>query len=248
MAFRNVESLAKDLSKTKAVSDIVWSKKEKWRRTLGWAKEWQKQQMGMTVVKVEHTLSSLRTSLEGTKGKLEEVFSEDYSEFTRYIYTPEHLCILGSDEKVPGYRTRYDPRFVGQLSASTSRLPPVLPHQTERGEFEERHYAVWAVYAVRSVPSVSFEFRKDNKKKEAASGWIEANRDLLKAVNNAHRCIVPGEYSRVLAAEIRMAKGLRIGPLFRSSCGAAIHEKISGQFASCLHRNSKDYRLCQEAT
>jgi hypothetical protein len=164
-----VESLAKDLSNTKAVSDMGWSKKERWRRTLGLAKDWQKQQKGMIVVKVEQTLSSLRKSLEGTRGKLEEVFGGDYSEFTRYNSTPEHLCILGKDGKVLGYRIRYVPSFVGQLSSSTSRLPPVPSHQTEKGEFEERHYAVWADYGLRCVPFLSMEFRTDNKKKEAAS-------------------------------------------------------------------------------
>jgi hypothetical protein len=34
-----------------------------------------------------------------------------------------------------------------------------------------------------------------------------------------------------------MEKELGIGPLFRSWFGAAIHEKMSGRFASCLHRD-----------
>ncbi len=90
---------------------------------------------------------------------------------------------------------------------------------------------------------MSLEFRKDNKKKEAASWWIEASRDLLNAVRNAHRCIVPGEYGRVRATGKRIEKELGIGPLFSSWLGDAIHEKMSGQFASCLHRDSKDYWL-----
>ncbi len=67
--------------------------------------------------------------------------------------------------------------------------------------------------------------------------------NLLKAVSNAQRCIVPGEYGRVLAAGKRMEKELGIGPLFRSWFRAANQEKMSGQFASCLHRDSKDYGL-----
>jgi hypothetical protein len=243
MAYRNVESLAKDLFNTKAVSDIGWSKKEKWRRTLGLAKDWQKQQQGMTVVKVEHTLTSLKKSLEGTRGKLEKVFGGDYLEFTKYDSKPEHLCILGKDGRVLGYRVRYDPSFVSQLSSSTSRLPPIPAHLTRRGEFEERHYAVWADYALRSVPFVSLDFRNDNKRREAATQWIEANKDLLNAVNNAHRCIVPGEYSRVVSAGKRLGRELGIGPLFRSWFGAAIHDKMSGKFASSLHRDFKDYGL-----
>jgi hypothetical protein len=42
-AYKNVESLAKDLSNTKAVLDIGWSNNEKRRKTLGCAKVWQKQ-------------------------------------------------------------------------------------------------------------------------------------------------------------------------------------------------------------
>ncbi len=73
---------------------------------------------------------------------MEKVIGDDYLEFTKYDSKPEHLCILGKAGRVLGYRVRYDPSFVSQLSSSTSHLPPVPAHLTRRGEFEERHYAV----------------------------------------------------------------------------------------------------------
>ncbi len=44
------------------------------------------------------------------------------------------------------------------------------------------------------------EFRIYNKKKVAASRFIKANRNLPKAVNNAHRCIFPGVNRKVPTA------------------------------------------------
>ncbi len=155
-------------------------------------------------------------------------------EFTKYDSKPKHLCILGKEGRVLVYRVRYDPSYVSQLSSSISRLYPVHANQTRRGEFEESHCAVWADYSLRSVPFVSLEFRKDNKRREAATKWIEANKDLLSALNNADRCIVPGKYSRVVFAEKRLGRKLGIGPLFRTWFGAAIHDKMSGRFASSL--------------
>jgi hypothetical protein len=60
------------------------------------------------------------------------------------------------------------------------------------------------------------EFRRDIRKHEIASRWIKANRDLLRAVNNAHICIVLGEYGRVLAARKIRKKVLGLCPIFRS--------------------------------
>jgi hypothetical protein len=40
-----------------------------------------------------------------------------------------------------------------------------------------------------------------------------------------------------------MENELRIGPLLSSWFRAAIHKNMSGQFASCLHRDIKDYGL-----
>ncbi len=100
MAYRSVESLAKDLLNTKAVHDMGWSKKERWRRMLRLSEDWQKQQNGMKWVKVKDTMVSLQKSLEKTRGRLEEVFRGDYSNFTRYVSMPEHSCILGNDGKV----------------------------------------------------------------------------------------------------------------------------------------------------
>ncbi len=72
--------------------------------------------------------------------------------FTKYNSMPKYLCILEKHGKVLGYKIRYNPSFVGQFASSTSRLLPVFLHLTKRGAFEERHYAVLADYALRSVP------------------------------------------------------------------------------------------------
>jgi hypothetical protein len=48
----------------------------------------------------------------------------------------------------------------------------------------------------------------------------------------------------VLAARKILEKGLGIGLLFRTLLVAATNEKISGQLASGLHRNTKYNRLC----
>jgi hypothetical protein len=124
---------------------------------------------------------------------LEEVFSGDYSGITKYNFMAKHLCLLGKEGKVLGYRIRCHPSYVSELASSTLHLHPVPPDQKNRGEFDERHYVVWANYPLRSVLLSSVEFRRDNHKEETASWCIESNRDLLKAVNNAHICIVPGE-------------------------------------------------------
>jgi hypothetical protein len=54
----------------------------------------------MNKVKVKHTMASLKMSLKKTSRKLEKVFGGNYSNFTWYASTPEHLCILGKDSKV----------------------------------------------------------------------------------------------------------------------------------------------------
>ncbi len=112
MAYGTVESLAKDLLNTKAVNDMGWSKKDRWRRTLGMAEEWQKQQKGMNVIKAKNTMASLKKSQEKTRERLEEVFGGDYSNFTLYAPTPEHLCTLGNDGKVFGHRVRSNVNFL----------------------------------------------------------------------------------------------------------------------------------------
>jgi hypothetical protein len=243
MACRSVEHLAKDLFNTKAIYDKGWSKKERWRRTLGLAEDWQEQQNGMKVVKVKNTMASLKKSLVGTRGKLEKVFGGDYSKFTKYASTLKHLCILGSDGKVLGYMVRYNASFLSELAASSAQLPPIPLSKTSRGEFEEKHYVVWADYAVKLVPFISLEFKRDEKKNGAASEWMRRNERLIRAVNNARRCIVPGEYSRVVMAGERLEDDLGVKALFWSWFGAAIHQKMSGKYASCLHRDEKDYGL-----
>ncbi len=54
----------------------------------------------MNQVKVKLTMASLKMSLEKTRRKLEKVFGGNYSNFTWYASTPEHLCTLGKDRKV----------------------------------------------------------------------------------------------------------------------------------------------------
>jgi hypothetical protein len=137
MAYRIMESLAKDPLNSKAVNGMGWSKKQKWRSTLGLAEDWQKQQKGINLVKLKNTMASLKKSLVGARGKPEEILGEDFSEFTRFACMPEHLCILGNDSKVLGYRVGYGHRFLGELAISSAQLPPLPLTSTKRGDFEE---------------------------------------------------------------------------------------------------------------
>ncbi len=66
---------------------------------------------------------------------------------------------------------------------------------------------------------------------------------MVKAVNYAHWCIVPGEYSWGVNAEESLEKDLGIKLLFKSCFGAAIHQKINGKYALRLHRDEMDYGL-----
>ncbi len=85
---------------------------------------------------------------------------------------------------------------------------------------------------VNSVPFISLEFKRDERKFGAASGWIKRNEKRVKAVNHAHWCIVPGEHCRVLIAGERLEKDLGIKLLFTSWFEAAIHQKMNGKYAS----------------
>ncbi len=108
--------MQKTILNTKAVKYIGWSKKEQWRRTQRLAEDWQKQQKGMNLVKLNNTMASLKKSQVGTRGELDNIFGGDYSEFTKFASMPEHLCILVNNGKVLGYRVRYDQKSLGELA------------------------------------------------------------------------------------------------------------------------------------
>jgi hypothetical protein len=71
---------------------------------------------------------------------------------------------MENDGKVLGYRVMYNPCTLSDLATSFAQLPPLPVTVSEKGEFEESHYVVWADYAINSVPFVSLEFQRDEKK------------------------------------------------------------------------------------
>ncbi len=116
-------------------------------------------------MKVKNTMASQKKSLEKTRGRLQEVFGGDYSNFTCYASTPEHLSITGNDSRVLGYRVRFDANILGEWATSSAQLPPLPMTSSKRGEFEERHYVVCTDYTNNSVPFVSLEYKRDDKKR-----------------------------------------------------------------------------------
>lgn len=244
MAFRCAQKLANALLETKAINDYNWKVRERKSRAKQLAEDWFKQQREMRTIQVDHSLNSLRKSLEGTRKQLDKAFGTDFSNLPPIASTPEHLCILSSNGEVLGYRMRYDARFLPALDKTTAALPPCPQVVSDRGEFEERHYAVWADYKTGSVPFLSLDYRADDERGNgAASEWVEGNAGLLRAVSNAHRCIVPQEYGRVVMAGNRISIKLGLKPLFKGWFGAAIHQNMTGKHASGLHLDGKDYSL-----
>ncbi len=113
-----------------------------------------------------------------------------------------------------------------------------------RGVHRAEHLALWADYISDSKPFISYDNRwLDDKHQGAGRKFIEENRDLVKMVTNDHRHMAPQEHARGLVAAEKIKKEFGIEPLFQGWFGAAIVQGMSGEEASEMHRDMRDYGL-----
>lgn len=120
----------------------------------------------------------------------EPLSDDDLRGFRRYPSSAKDMEIRSAGEdKLLALRVRVPSELLGTLKTSHEIVPPKSAARGPRGEYEYRHYAMWADYAKR--PYMSKEFINDGT---AAEKWCAMNAPLFKFLSDQVRLQDPEAY------------------------------------------------------
>ncbi len=113
-----------------------------------------------------------------------------------------------------------------------------------RGVHRVQHLGTWVGYNEDSVPMKTKETRDlDEKEGRAAERFLGRIEKLVRDVTNDHRLLEPHEHARALGVAEKMKEKFGIGPGFKGWFGGAVVQGMTGEEASEVHRDRKDFGL-----
>lgn len=113
-----------------------------------------------------------------------------------------------------------------------------------RGVHRVQHLGTWVGYNEDSKPMKTKETRElDEREGRAAEKFLGRIEKLVRDVTNDHRLLEPHEHARALGVAEKMRKKFGIGPGFNGWFGGAVVQGMTGEEASEVHRDRKDFGL-----
>lgn len=107
-----------------------------------------------------------------------------------------------------------------------------------------QHLGTWVGYNEDSKPMKTKETRElDEREGRAAEKFLGRIEKLVRDVTNDHRLLEPHEHARALGVAEKMRKKFGIGPGFNGWFGGAVVQGMTGEEASEVHRDRKDFGL-----
>ena len=156
------------------------------------------------------------------------------STFTRKPSTPYPLQIQDSQGNLLGYRFRVPEEFIQTLNDSQQQLPAIPPIHTVRGDFQVRHYAIWADSA--KSPFMSAEYRRQLPHSQQ---WLDDNNRLFQRLSDDLRFIEPKMFVKFRSVLPLLPP--QVEPLCGIWHGCAINSGLDDPVGSGTHQDVKDY-------
>jgi len=196
--------------------------------------EWQEERKGLLVEKSPMLYSTLQDRSRQQKGIL-ALITEQAKAVQSFSVYPSNLGPLEIRDHqgvVLGYRFRIPNELIEILNQSTGLLPPTATraqgadgNTNIRGNFQCRHYALWADYG--SEYRESAELETDGEKGRA---WLSANQQLFNFCSHQVRLLSPEQYVRMTGAVVKDMRrfkgktGRPLKPLAGAWHGVAINQ------------------------
>ena len=195
--------------------------------------EWEEERKGFLRVKSRMLYKTLHDRSSQPKGFLALITEHPQAvqSFSVYPSNLGPLEIRDQQGVILGYRFRIPNQLIETLNESTTHLPTAKRAQVGggnpniRGNYQCRHYAVWADYASKYRESGELERDGDDGR-----AWLDANQELFNFCSHQLRLVSPEQYVRMtgaVAKDMRRFKGktgMRFNPLAGAWHGVAINQ------------------------